>query len=70
MVMAMEGIVENGRIRLQDAVHLAEHTRVYVIVADAAHPPATAIRSPRFVNPQDANDFRKRIVETPPNAEL
>jgi hypothetical protein len=68
--MAIEGIVENGQIRLRDAVHLADHTRVYVIVADLSDRPAAAIRSPRLANPQDAGDFRKHIVEMSPDAEL
>ncbi len=70
MVMAIEGIVENGHIRLRDAVQLAENTRVYVIVADSPSLPTASIRSPRLANPQDAGDFQKRVVEMPPHADL
>jgi len=70
MVKAIEGIVENGHIRLRDSVQLAEHTRVYVIVAEPPLHPAATVRSPRFVNPDDAADFTKRIVEAPSDAEL
>jgi len=69
-VTAIEGVVENGRIRLREAVSLAENTRVYVIVADMAAGPLPQIRSPRLAHPEQAGDFRKQIVEVPDDAQL
>lgn len=68
-VTAIEGIVENGRIRLRDAVSLVENTRVYVIFADSLLSPTPKAPSPRLAHPQDADDFRKRIVEVPSDAQ-
>ncbi|HUO09153.1 MAG TPA: antitoxin family protein [Phycisphaerae bacterium] len=70
LVTAIEGVVENGTIRLREPVSLAENTRVYVIVTGTSTAPATQIHSPRLANPDQAADFRKQIVELPPDAQL
>jgi hypothetical protein len=36
-----EGIVENGKIKLPDAVHLPDHTKVFVVVPDMKPEPFT-----------------------------
>jgi hypothetical protein len=69
-VTAIEGVVENGRIRLREAVSLAENTRVYVIVADMPAGPLPRIRSPRLARPEQAGDFRKQVLEVPGDAQL
>lgn len=69
-VTAIEGIVENGRIRLREEVSLPENTRVYVIVADMHTGPWAPIRTPRLAHPEQAGDFRKQVVEMPTDAEL
>ena len=68
LVTALEGVVENGRIRLREVVSLAENTRVYVIVADMLASPSAQIHSPRLAHPEQAGDFRKQIVEIPGDA--
>jgi hypothetical protein len=70
MVMAIEGVVENGKIRLRDEISLAENTRVFVIVADALSSPSARIYSPRLMHPEQAGDFRKVIVEIPGDANV
>ncbi len=69
-VTAIEGVVENGSIRLREAVTLPEHTRVYVIVADIVAGPPASIKSPRLANREQAADFRKQVVELPDDANL
>jgi hypothetical protein len=67
----MEGIVENGRIRLREDVSLPENTRVFVIIDGPVSPgaiPSPAIRSPRLARPGQAPDFRKQVVEAPRDA--
>jgi len=62
---AMEGIVENGRIRLREDVSLPENTRVFVIIDGPVSPRAVhspAVRSPRLARPEQAPDFRKVTV--------
>jgi len=56
---AVEGVVENGRIRLREEVVLPENATVYVIVAES---PAR-IHTPRLADPKQAADFRKQVLE-------
>jgi hypothetical protein len=66
-VATIEGIVENGQIRLPPSVHLPEHTKVYVVIPDAGVPlPPFRLASPRLAHPEQATDFEKKVVlETP-----
>ena len=70
LINAIEGIVENGKIRLEENVRLPENAKVYVIVADSAQTLSHKIASPRLANPEQAADFRKQIVEIPSHAGL
>lgn len=65
LVTAIEGVVENGTIRLREDVSLAENTKVYVIVADMPMSPSAHVRTPRLAHPQQAGDFRKQVLEVP-----
>jgi hypothetical protein len=65
LVTAIEGVVENGKIRLSEDVHLAENTRVYVIVADMKQQPESQVRTPRLANSNQLKDFRKQVLEIP-----
>jgi hypothetical protein len=65
----IEGIVKNGQICLLEHEALPEDTRVFVYVQEAPMD-VVHIRSPRLVNPADAERLRKRIVEVSPDARL
>ena len=67
---AIEGVVENGRIRLREGVSLPENAKVYVIVADERDAAAPRLRSPRHADFQRAGDFRKQVLELPRDAKL
>lgn len=69
-VTAIEGVVENGRIRLREDVVLAENTRVFVVIADAPVTSPPRIRTPHLADPKQAVDFQKQIVEIRPDAKL
>ena len=70
LVNAIEGVVENGRIRLREDVSLPENARVYVIFADLGNDRSVRVQSPRLADPQQAKEFTKQIVELPPNAKV
>lgn len=70
LVTAIEGVVENGTIRLREPVSLAENTRVYVIVADMHTGPSMQVRTPHLAHPEQAGDFRKQVLEVPADAKL
>ena len=67
-ILTIEGVVENGQIRLSGNLNLAEHTRVYVVVPEMAAVPPAHIASPRLAHPEQAVDFVKQIVEVSAHA--
>jgi len=69
-IPTFEGIVENGRIRLQDDVMLPENTKVYVLIPDLDAAPQSQVRSPRLAHPEQAGDFAKQVIEVPTDAPL
>jgi hypothetical protein len=69
-ISALEGIVKNGQIRLRDDVTLPENTKVYVIVPGLETGPKAYMYSPRLVNPGQAGDFAKQVIEVSADAGL
>lgn len=69
-ILTLEGIVENGRIRLPDNVMLPEHTKVYVVIPEGETAPQAHVYSPRLVHPAQAKDFAKQVIEVSADAEL
>ena len=69
-IQTFEGIVENGRIRLEDDVTLPEHTKVYVIIPQLERGRPARLMSPRLAHPEQAAYFVKQVIEVPPDAEL
>ena len=70
LINAIEGFIENGKIRLSETLSLPEHSRVYVIVADTPVDSSGRIRSPRLAHPEQSKDFSKQIVELASDAKL
>ena len=58
-----EATVENGQIKLPDAVHLPEHTKVFVVVPGVEAVAAARISSPRLAHSEEASDFVKEVIE-------
>ena len=69
-VTTVEGVVENGQIRLPAAVRLPERTKVYVIIPDVEVQAVAYIGSPRLVHPEQAVDFTKEVLEEPSDGDL
>lgn len=74
---AIEGIIENGQIRLSEKVSLPEHSKVYVVLVDAQVDRVAGVKdrsaripSPRLAHPAQVTDFGKQVVELAPDAEL
>jgi len=66
----IEGIIENGQIRLLATVRLPERTRVYVVIPDVEIQPVAYIGSPGLMHPKQAADFQKEVIEEPSDADL
>jgi hypothetical protein len=69
-ILTVEGVVENGQIRLRDNVVLPEHTKVYVVIPEMETAPLAHVYSPRLVYPEQAPDFAKQVIEVSADAEL
>jgi hypothetical protein len=69
-ILTLEGIVENGQIRLPDGVTLPEHTKVYVVIPALESGRPARIYSPRLVRPEQADDFFPKVIEVPPDVRL
>jgi ribosomal protein S10 len=74
-VMTIEGIVDNGQIKLKGDVRLPEKTKVYVVVPDVQVEEIQLestihIYSPRITNPEQAADLRMEMIEETPSANI
>jgi hypothetical protein len=66
----VEGVVENGQIRLPAAVRLPERTKVYVVIPDVEVQTVAYIGSPRLVHPEQAVDFIKEVIKESSDGDL
>jgi hypothetical protein len=64
----IEGIIENGQIRLLENIRLPEKTRVYVVVAESEAARLAHVYSPRLAHPEQAGDFVKQVFEVSTDA--
>jgi hypothetical protein len=67
-ISTIEGIVQNGQIRLLGDVTLPENAKVYVVVPNLEAAPPARIFSPRLVHPEQASDFAKQVIEVSTDA--
>lgn len=69
-IITLEGVIDNGQVRLRDNVRLPDNTRVYVIVPDIEVEQVAHIYSPRLVHPEQAADFKLEVTEESSDASL
>ncbi len=62
-IITLEGVIDNGQVRLRDNVRLPDNTRVYVVVPDIQVEEVAHIYSPRLAHPEQAADFKMEVVE-------
>ena len=62
-VTTLEGVVENGRIRLVEPARLPERATVYVVIPGEERRRRAYARSPRLVHREQAGDFEKQVFE-------
>jgi hypothetical protein len=62
-VTTYEGTVENGQIKLSEAVQLPERAKVYVVITGVEEATKVHVGSPRLAQPARAVDFVKEVVE-------
>jgi hypothetical protein len=64
-VVTLEGVVNQGQIRLKGDVRLPENTKVYVIITDMSVEGSAQIYSPRLAAHNGAKDFELELIEEP-----
>ncbi len=69
-IMTLEGVVDNGQIRLTGNIRLPDNTKVYIVVPDFQIEQVARIFSPRLAHPEQAKDFKMKVVGAPANANL
>ncbi len=69
-VVTYEATVEDGQVRLPEAVYLPEKAKVYVVVPGTEEAPPYRIWSPRLVHPEQASAFAMEVLEDEPDAGL
>ncbi len=67
-VATYEAVVENGQIKLCEAVLLPERAKVYVVVPGSEQSSAFHVASPRVAQPERAAEFVKEVIEERPDA--
>ena len=65
ILQEIESAVENGQIKLFEAVQLPAHARAYVVVPGVEAASRFHVRSPRLAQPESAADFTKEVAEEP-----
>lgn len=58
-----EGVVENGHVTLPLDADIPEKTRVYVLVPNLETRRTFHVPGARLVNPEQAKDFEKQVIE-------
>lgn len=62
--MFLEGVVENGQVKLNSDIRLPEGAKVYMIIPDVElENNVVHLRSPRLARPEQAADFEMEVVE-------
>lgn len=69
-LVALEGIIEQGQIKLKNKIHLPENTKVYVIFPELQVGQVAHIFSPRLAHPEEAKLFEMEVFEEPADAKL
>lgn len=62
-VTTLEGIVENGQIKLPRNTNLPECARVYVVIPGLESSPAIRIVSPRLAHPEQVVEFIMQVED-------
>jgi hypothetical protein len=69
-VLTIEGIVDQGQIRLKDSIDLPDNTLVYVVVPGVPAKRALRIATPHLVHRYETTEFTMEVARATGNAEL
>lgn len=70
-ILTVQAVIEKGQIRLPTDLHLPDQTKVYVVVPDVeTEQTVSSIPSPRLAHPEQAEDFKKEVIQGTSDAGL
>jgi len=58
-----EGVVENGKVKLEPQEILPEHAKVLVVILEPAPPGIARIPAPRLVQQSQVLDFEMQVTQ-------
>lgn len=62
-ILTLEGVIENGQIRLPADIHLPEKARVFIVIPDAPPTKKAHLYSPRLTHLKQVADFKLEVIE-------
>lgn len=62
-ITTIQGVIENGQVKLTEAVEISEKTVVYVVVPSVQLSQAARIRSPRAVGREELESLEREVIE-------
>jgi hypothetical protein len=69
-VVALEGIIEHGQVRITSDVRLPDKTKVYVVIPGIQIERVAHVFTPRLAHTEQVVDFELEIVEESSHARL
>jgi hypothetical protein len=64
-ITTIQGVIENGQIKLNEPINFTEKKIVYVIIPDFDGKTVKQVLSPRLADGKQAKDFIKKVEEIP-----
>lgn len=62
-VTTIQGVVENGQIKLSEAIEIPDETIVYVVVPTVQPRRVARVMSPRAVRPEKLENLEREVIE-------
>ena len=62
-VTTIQGVIENGQVKLSEAIQIPEKSIVYVVVPDVQPSRVVRVMSPRAVRPEKLEDLEREMIE-------
>lgn len=67
-VRTLEGVVQDGQIRLPSDIRLPDNTKVYIVIPSQELTSVAQLTRPRLARPEQIADFALECVEEDANA--
>ncbi|MDQ6694500.1 MAG: hypothetical protein M3014_08790 [Chloroflexota bacterium] len=62
-IVTIEGVTDQGLVRLKTEMRLPDNIKVYVVIPTMQVAGAAPVYSPRLAQPEQLEDFKMEIIE-------